>query len=63
MTWNLALWPKFVIILVAVFALTLATYELGVRRWRAARFVFGMGRRSGRTGQASPAGSLRLSTG
>ena len=62
-TWNLALWPKFAIIVVAVFALTLATYELGVRRWRATRFVFGMGRRPERTGQAPPAGNLRLSAG
>lgn len=62
-TWNLALWPKFGIIVVAVYALTLATYELGVRRWRATRFVFGMSRRPELTGQAPPAGNLRLSAG
>jgi hypothetical protein len=62
-TWNLALWPKFAIIVVAVFALTLATYEFGVRRWRATRFVFGMSGRPVQTGQASPAGNLRLSAG
>ncbi|HET7465290.1 MAG TPA: acyltransferase family protein [Candidatus Dormibacteraeota bacterium] len=62
-TWDLAVWPKFAIILVIVFALTLGTYELGVRRWAATRFVFGMSPRPKRIDQAPPAGSLRLSTG
>jgi glucans biosynthesis protein C len=62
-TWNLALWPKFVLILVAVFALTLATHELGVRRWAATRYLFGMSPLPKRVDQAPPASSLRLSAG
>lgn len=41
-TWNLGVWPKFLIILVAVALLTLAIYEFGVRRWRITRLVFGL---------------------
>jgi hypothetical protein len=41
-TWNLGVWPKFLIILTAVAVLTLAIYELGVRRWRVTRLVFGL---------------------
>ena len=41
-TWNLGVWPKFVVILVAVAALTLVIYEFGVRRWPAARLLFGL---------------------
>jgi acyltransferase-like protein len=62
-TWNLALWPKFMIILGLVFALTLATYELGVRRWATTRFVFGLSPHPKGVRQASPAGKLRLSAG
>ena len=54
-TWNLALWPKFAIILVVVFALTLFTYELGVRRWAATRFLFGLGPLKRDLAQAPPA--------
>jgi glucans biosynthesis protein C len=42
-TWNLAVWPKFVVILVLVASLTLATYEFGVRRWAFTRLLFGLG--------------------
>jgi glucans biosynthesis protein C len=42
-TSDLALWPKFAIILLAVAALTLGTYEFGVRRWASTRFLFGLG--------------------
>lgn len=41
-TWNLGLWPKFGIILAAAFAITLAAYELGVRRWGPMRALFGL---------------------
>jgi hypothetical protein len=41
-TWNLGLWPKFLVILLTVAGLTLAVYEFGVRRWRVTRLVFGL---------------------
>ena len=41
-TWNLGVWPKFVLILTMVAALTLLTYEFGVRRWSATRLLFGL---------------------
>ena len=42
-TWNLALWPKFGIILALGYAITLSLYEVGVRRWRFMRTIFGLG--------------------
>jgi hypothetical protein len=42
-TWNLGVWPKFVVILAVVATLTLAIYEFGVRRWRVTRLLFGLG--------------------
>jgi glucans biosynthesis protein C len=41
-TWNLGVWPKFLVILVAVAVLTVGTYEFGVRRWTATRLMFGL---------------------
>jgi glucan biosynthesis protein C len=41
-TWNLGVWPKFLLILTMVVALTLLTYEFGVRRWSATRLLFGL---------------------
>ena len=41
-TWNLGVWPKFLVILVAVAVVTLVMYEFGVRRWAATRLVFGL---------------------
>ena len=41
-TWDLGVWPKFATIVIAVFALTLATYEFGVRRWNPTRIAFGL---------------------
>ena len=41
-TWNLGVWPKFAVILVVAFALTMVLYELGVRRWRLTRLLFGL---------------------
>jgi glucan biosynthesis protein C len=41
-TWNLGILPKFMIILVVVFGLTLTVYEFGVRRWPATRLLFGL---------------------
>jgi surface polysaccharide O-acyltransferase-like enzyme len=42
-TWNLALWPKFALTLVATASLTFAVYEFGVRRWAVTRLLFGLG--------------------
>lgn len=42
-TWNLGLWPKFAVIVVLGYGLTLSIYELGVRRWRLMRTIFGLG--------------------
>ena len=44
-TWNAGVWPKFGAILVAVFTMTLLTYEFGVRRWNPMRLAFGLERR------------------
>ena len=41
-TWNLGLWPKFLVILVTVAGLTFVIYEFGVRRWPVTRLVFGL---------------------
>lgn len=57
-TWNLGLWTKFAIIVVAVFALTMATYEFGIRRWAAMRFLFGMGSGHKASSKKRPAGNL-----
>jgi glucan biosynthesis protein C len=42
-TWDLNLWPKFAIIVVLAYAITLTIYDLGVRRWRLMRTLFGLG--------------------
>jgi glucan biosynthesis protein C len=41
-TWNLGLWPKFLVILVTVAGLTFLIYEFGVRRLPVTRLVFGL---------------------
>jgi glucans biosynthesis protein C len=41
-TWNLGVWPKFALILLAAFGITLGLYEFGVRRWRPVRLLFGL---------------------
>jgi glucans biosynthesis protein C len=41
-TWNLGVWPKFLVVLFAVAVLTLGIYEFGVRRWNITRLVFGL---------------------
>lgn len=41
-TWNLAVWPKFFIILVIAGSITLVLYEFGVRRWPLTRLIFGL---------------------
>jgi hypothetical protein len=57
-TWNLGVWPKFIVILVLVFALTLSIYELGVRRWTVMRLLFGLGPLPRATsGSAQPTGT------
>jgi glucans biosynthesis protein C len=40
--WDLGVWPKFVTVCLAAFALTLLLYEVVVRRTNATRFLFGM---------------------
>jgi peptidoglycan/LPS O-acetylase OafA/YrhL len=40
--WNVGLWPKYAAVLVGSFAVTLALYELVVRRTNATRFLFGL---------------------
>jgi glucans biosynthesis protein C len=42
-TWKLGLWPKFAIIVVLAYAITIAIYDLGVRRWPLMRTIFGLG--------------------
>jgi len=44
-TWQLGVWPKFLLIVLAAYAITLAIYEVGVRRWNVMRAVFGLGAR------------------
>lgn len=41
-TWNLAAWPKFFVILVIAGSITLVLYEFGVRRWPLMRTIFGL---------------------
>lgn len=41
-TWNLAAWPKFFVILVVAGSITLFLYEFGVRRWPLMRTLFGL---------------------
>jgi glucan biosynthesis protein C len=60
-TWNLGVWPKFVIILVLVAALTLGIYEFGVRRWSAMRLFFGLSPKAAAAVEPSPAVTLRPS--
>jgi glucans biosynthesis protein C len=40
--WDLGVWPKFATLCLAAFVLTVALYELVVRRTRPTRFLFGM---------------------
>lgn len=40
--WGLPLWPRFLLLTGLSFALILAIYELGVRRWNPTRFLFGL---------------------
>jgi hypothetical protein len=42
-TWNLNLWPKFALIVVLGYAITVTLYDLGVRRWKLMRTIFGLG--------------------
>jgi acyltransferase-like protein len=60
-TWNLALWPKFAIILVVVAALTLGIYEFGVRRWRPTRLFFGLAPKATRAAESPSSITLRPS--
>jgi glucans biosynthesis protein C len=54
-TWQLGLWPKFAIIVVLAYAITIGIYDLGVRRWPLMRTLFGLGpmrKRQRETGHA-----------
>ena len=42
-TWSLGVWPKFAVIVLLGYAITLTLYELGVRRWPLMRTMFGLG--------------------
>ena len=42
-TWRLGVGPKFVVIVLFAYAITLTIYELGVRRWTLMRTLFGLG--------------------
>lgn len=42
-TWDLGLWPKFAILVVLGYTITLTIYEFGVRRWPPMRTIFGLG--------------------
>lgn len=41
--WSLPLWIRFLLVVVAGFAVTLSIYDVGVRRTNATRFIFGLG--------------------
>jgi glucans biosynthesis protein C len=41
-TWNLGVWPKFLVTLALVALMTLGIYEFGVRRLTATRLLFGL---------------------
>lgn len=43
-TWDLGVWPKFAVIVVAGLGLTVGLYEFGVRRWAPMRVIFGLKR-------------------
>jgi peptidoglycan/LPS O-acetylase OafA/YrhL len=59
--WDLGVWPSFATVVVASFGLTLALYEIGVRRTRVTRFLFGMKPRSReRTDTAQEPGPERV---
>lgn len=58
-TWNLGVWPKFLLILTLVAALTLLTYEFGVRRWSATRLLFGLSPAPHTTSEAARAAGRR----
>ncbi len=63
-TWNLGVWPKFLVILVVVATLTLSIYEFGVRRWGVMRLLFGLGPKppvTVPTGSAEKVGARRRS--
>jgi len=42
-TWSIGLWPKFAIIVILGYAITIGIYEVVVRRWATLRWVFGLG--------------------
>jgi hypothetical protein len=42
-TWSLGVWPKFAVIVLVGYAITITLYELAVRRWPVMRTIFGLG--------------------
>ncbi len=61
-TWDLGVWPKFAIILVVAFGITLGLYELCVRRWGPTRLLFGLAQ-AGPEPKVAPRAHLRAPTG
>jgi acyltransferase-like protein len=39
---SMPLWPRFLLLVVLTFAVTLGIYEFGIRRWNPTRFLFGL---------------------
>jgi glucans biosynthesis protein C len=58
---QLGVWAKFLLVVAVSLAITLALYELGVRRWGPARVVFGLRHRPAAGPAATPA--ARATTG
>ena len=42
-TWSLGVWPKFAVMVILAYAITIGLYEFGVRRWPLMRTIFGVG--------------------
>jgi peptidoglycan/LPS O-acetylase OafA/YrhL len=40
--WNLGVWPKYAMVVAVSLTVTLGLYEIAVRRWNVARFLFGL---------------------
>jgi len=53
--WQLDLWPKFAIIVVLAYAITIGLYELVIRRWVVTRMIFGLGQRKRRAAEPQAA--------
>jgi peptidoglycan/LPS O-acetylase OafA/YrhL len=61
--WNVGLWPKYGALLVGSFAVSLALYELVVRRTNATRFLFGLKPRRSSSPITAPVDDSRATAG